>query len=72
MLTCITQKFDDGTIWSPIVSVYIRNKKKEKNQLNQSFYFAIKTVRDYVEFLLIQYITQPERNNSVTENSIVY
>lgn len=27
-LTCITQKFDDGTIWSPTVSVHIRNKIK--------------------------------------------
>lgn len=27
-LTCITQKFDDGTIWSPTVSVYIEWIKK--------------------------------------------
>lgn len=30
IITCITQKFDDGTIWSPTVSVYIRITQKSQ------------------------------------------
>jgi hypothetical protein len=40
-LTCITQKFDDGTIWSPTVSINMK-RRFGKNSCNfHSFSFLV-------------------------------